>query len=345
VINQGFNYLRRLPSRAPYAVTKFTSPLVKSLLDQWLKEGRFDIAICDFLAASLNFPNRPGIPTVLFQHNVESILWNRQSRHEPNIIKRLVFKLEAAKMARYERATVARFHHVIAVSDNDRDEMSKMAEPSRISVVPTGVDLNQYSAAAGESAIEPLVIFVGSMDWEANIDGVDYFCREIWPAVRARVPASRLRIVGRNPHARVKRLADDFVEVTGTVPSVMEHLREAAVIVVPLRIGGGTRLKIYEAMAMGKAVVSTTIGAEGLDVTDERDILLEDTAEGFADSVIRLLKDTELRRSIESAAAQQAARYDWSRIAERFEEVLERVLVTTKEVDSAKSGVAQANAL
>ena len=321
------DYARRLVSPAPYAVTKFTSRDVQSKVASLLEEQRFDVAVCDFLAASLNFPRVLETPTVLFQHNVESSLWSRQARHEPNSFKRAAFKLEAAKMSRYERAAVARFHHVIAVSDGDRELMSAMTDASRISVVPTGVDLTQFRTAGGNNATEPLVIFVGSMDWEANIDAMDYFCREIWPAIRTAVPTARLRIVGRNPHPRVKRLAGDSIEVTGTVASVIEHYREAAVNIVPLRVGGGTRLKIYEAMAAGKATVSTSIGAEGLDVNDGRDILIADSSETFAESVISLLTDTSKRERVEQAASEQAARYDWSVITEGFEDVLEAVAV------------------
>jgi glycosyltransferase involved in cell wall biosynthesis len=222
--------------------------------------------------------------------------------------------------------------------------MSAMTSASRISVVPTGVDLKQFQAAAGQGATEKLVIFVGSMDWEANIDGVDYFCREIWPSVVARVPGAKLRIVGRNPHPRVRGWASDSIEITGTVASVVEHYRQAAVNVVPLRIGGGTRLKIYEAMAMAKATVSTTIGAEGLDVNDGRDIMLADTATGFADAVVRLLEDGVVRGQIEAAAARQAARYDWPAVVDRFEEVLAGVAGRGKAVGGARPVVAEANA-
>ena len=333
ILRQALDYALNIPSPAPYAVTKFTSSKVKRLLKGWLAERReaglpFDVAVCDFLSASLNFPSALHTPTVLFQHNVESILWQRQSLHEPDLFKRTAFKLEAAKMTRYERAAVGRFHHVIAVSEHDRQLMSEMTDPSRISVVPTGVDLQKYRP--GPSATAPLVIFTGSMDWEANIDGCDYFCREVWPSVRERVPGVHLRIVGRNPHPRVKKLAGEDIEVTGTVPSVTEHLREAAVVVVPLRIGGGTRLKIYEAMAMGKAVVSTSIGAEGLDVNHKSDILIADEAGEFARSVITLLTDEQLRQRIEGEAARQAAAYDWPVIADRFEEVLARVRVSAE---------------
>jgi glycosyltransferase involved in cell wall biosynthesis len=302
---------------------------------------RFDVAVCDFLAASLNFPRSSGTPTLLFQHNVESALWERQARHEANLLRRLAYKIEAAKMARYEATAVRAFDHIIAVSRHDRDLMSAMTDPSRISVVPTGVDLEQYRKATETSGqrsevrgqtgndsgheARPLVVFTGSMDWDANIDGAEYFCREVWPLVLSAAPASRFRIVGRDPDLRVTRLASDSVEVTGTVPSIIEHLREAAAVVVPLRIGGGTRLKIYEAMAMGKAVVSTTIGAEGLDVNHGEDILLEDSPEAFARSLIRLLRDPDQRQQIETAAARQASKFDWPVVTRQFEEVLVRV--------------------
>jgi glycosyltransferase involved in cell wall biosynthesis len=140
--------------------------------------------------------------------------------------------------------------------------------------------------------------------------------------VLSQAPNARFRIVGRDPHARVKKLASHSVEVTGTVPSIVDHLREAAVFVVPLRMGGGTRLKIYEGMAMGKATVSTSVGAEGLDVQHGRDILLEDNPAGFAKAIVTLLGDANVRRRYEAAAAATARKYDWSVIAETFVEVL-----------------------
>jgi glycosyltransferase involved in cell wall biosynthesis len=315
-------YLRKLPSPAPFAVTKHTAAAVKRHVSEWLQARRFDVAICDFLAASLNFPRQSATPTVLFQHNVESSLWQRQAQYDPNLVKRMVFKLEAAKMTRYENQTVARFDHVIAVSEVDKALMSAMTDPARISVVPTGVDVEQYQQAAGPSVTEPRVLFLGSMDWEANIDGVDYFCREIWPQIKTAVPDAKFSIVGRNPPPRIQRLASEDIEVTGWVASTIEPLRAAAAFVVPLRIGGGTRLKIYEAMAMRKAVVSTSIGAEGLDVKHGRDILLADEPADFAQQVIELLRNHSFRVAFEQAASETAARYNWPDITKRFEESL-----------------------
>src|SRR5208282_6305451 len=172
------------------------------------------------------------------------------------------------------------------------------------------------------STAPPRVVFTGSMDWEPNVDAVEYFCSQIWPRIREEFPDAIFQIVGRNPFAKVRRLASESVEVTGTVPSVAEYLEKASVVVVPLRIGGGTRLKIFEAMAMGKALVSTSIGAEGLDVLHGRDLLLADNPDRFANAVLDLLRDPVLRRRYEQAAAIQAQRYDWSRIAEGFAGVL-----------------------
>jgi glycosyltransferase involved in cell wall biosynthesis len=320
------DYLRHVTWRAPYAVSGFTDPQVHKLLQEWIPQRRFDVAVCDFLSSTLNFPRDLATPTALFQHNVESVLWKRKADVEPRWIDRAVFKLESAKMLRFEPEQVRRFHHVIAVSETDRHAMSEMVDPSHISVVPTGVDLGKYRYDPALRPAGSLVVFTGSMDWQPNIDGVEFFCSEIWPLVLQKIPQARFRIVGRDPHPRVKKLASNSVEVTGTVPSIIDHLREAAAIVVPLRIGGGTRIKIYEGMAMGKATVSTTVGAEGLDVQHGRDILLEDSPAGFAEAIVTLLQDEDVRRRIEAGAAATAHKYDWSVITERFVEVLQKTI-------------------
>lgn len=343
LVGQVLDYARHLRLRAPYAVGKYTAPEVQRILDAWMNERRFDVALCDFLSASLNFPQELTVPTVLFQHNVESVLWRRQAEFEANWLKGIVFRLEAAKMARYESSALRRFHHIVAVSEEDRKQMMRFIDGSRISVVPTGVDVGQYRPATESNAERPLVVFTGSMDWEANIDGVEFFCHEIWPAVHAELPEARFHIVGRDPHRRVRKLASGSVEVTGRVPSVIAHLKEAAVFVVPLRIGGGTRLKIYEAMAMGKAVVSTSVGAEGLDVHDGEDILLADDAKTFADCLIRLLVDPQLRQRLGTAATQVAAQHDWPSVAGRFADVLERVVRRAPALHEASAVEASGN--
>jgi len=323
---RGLDYLFRFPGGAPYAVARFASHGVRQGLGRWYSERAADVAVCDFLDAAVNFPEKLTVPTVLFQHNVESEIWRRHAETEANPARRLMYRVEFARMLRYEQRIVRKFDHVIAVSGHDSDLMGRWVPASHLTVVPTGVDLQKFRPDSSASAKEPLIMFIGAMDWEPNIDALEYFSSEIWPAIRAKVPEARLRIVGRNPDRRVQRLASDAMAVTGEVPSVVEHLREAAVVVVPLRIGGGTRLKIYEAMAMGKAVVSTSIGAEGLEVRHGRDLVIADTPTGFADAVVRLLQDRELRRRYEQAAADLASRHDWSAVGGKFMQTLTAVV-------------------
>jgi len=337
-IRRYLDYLLRLSEPAPYAVSRFTSPEVRRTILEWMRPDRCDVAICDFLASTLNFPRDLAVPTVLFQHNVETVLWKRRAQFAAKWTDRVISKIEYEKMARFERMQVRRFHHIFAVSEQDRRAMSGMVDPLRISVIPTGVDLGKYRYNPEARPVAGLVVFTGSMDWEPNIDGVEYFCKEIWPHILARIPEARFRIVGRDPHPRVRQLISASVEVTGTVPSIVDHLREAAVLVVPLRMGGGTRIKIYEGMAMGKATVSTSVGAEGLDVRHEHDIFLADDPQRFAAYVVRLLQDEEFRRKSEAAAATTMRHYDWSVIAERFAQELEKVIRETAVTNTISVG-------
>ena len=326
-VSRGMDYLCRLPGAAPYAVSRFGSSKVRERLQSCLSERGPDVAVVDFLDAAVNFPSDRSVPTVLFQHNVESEIWRRHASNGAGGIKKLLYRLEYSKMWRYEKSALARFDHVIAVSEHDRQLMSAWTSPERITVVPTGVDTEFFCPDPNKAGKEkPLALFVGAMDWEPNVDAVKYFCSEIWPLVLAKVPEARFRIVGRNPDRRVKALEGSSVAVTGRVPSVLDHLREAAVVVVPLRIGGGTRIKIYEAMGAGKAVVSTTVGAEGLDVHHGRDIVLSDEPRNFADSVVNLLQDVTSRVQFGNAAAELAGQYGWPVIAAKFEQILEQVV-------------------
>jgi glycosyltransferase involved in cell wall biosynthesis len=231
-------------------------------------------------------------------------------------------------MLRFERQTLARFDLVLAVSDADKQTFTRLypgALRSAVHVIPTGVD-TAYFAPDPERQVRPShMVFTGSMDWLPNEDGMVYFVRHILPHIRQAEPDATLSIVGRTPTPTVRRLGDERgVEVTGRVDDVRPHIATAAVFIVPLRIGGGTRLKIFEAMAMGKAVVSTTVGAEGLPVSHARNIAIADEPARFAHAVVRLMRDADARRRMEDEARKLVVeRYDWSAVAEDFEQALE----------------------
>lgn len=267
-------------------------------------------------------------PAVLFTHNVEAEIWRRHAETAANPIARRLLATQWRRMLRFERGALARFDLVLTVSEADSMTFSRLYgnAASAYHVVPTGVDTEYFAPIAADTSNTgtPDLVFTGSMDWLPNEDAMIFFVREILPQIREIEPAVTLSIVGRAPTPAVTRLAEQRgITVTGRVDDVRPHVGAASVYVVPLRIGGGTRLKIFEAMAMGKAVVSTTVGAEGLPVTNGRDIVIADTPADFADAVVSLLSDREKRQRLERAARRLVVeRYDWSAVARELEAAL-----------------------
>jgi sugar transferase (PEP-CTERM/EpsH1 system associated) len=315
----------------PYAVGKYRSRAFRRTVARLIAAERLDVIVCDFLPPAVNLPRHLPCPTVLFTHNVEAEIWRRHAETKSGPIARRLYRSQHRRMLRFERRQIASFDGVLAVSDADRATFARLypgAARRPIHVIPTGVDTEFFRPLADpQSAVRnPQLVFTGSMDWLPNEDAMRYFCREILPIVRAEEPDVRLSIVGRAPTPAVRRLAADHadcVRVTGRVDDVRPFVRDAAVYIVPLRIGGGTRLKIFEAMSMGKAIVSTTVGAEGLPVTGGEHLLLADEPRAFARDVVRLIRDGERRRALEAAArALVVARYDWSAVAVALENAL-----------------------
>ena len=311
---------------APYAVAKYRSAAYRAKLTDLLARERFDAIVCDFLPPVVNLPAQLPCPSIVFTHNVEAEIWRRHAEQATNPLSRQLLTQQWRRMLRFEAAALARFDLVLAVSEADGRTFERLypgnlAAP--VHVVQTGVDTEYFVPAAAPPSPTHMV-FTGSMDWLPNEDGMTYFCREILPRIRQAEPDATLSIIGRAPTPAVRKLAEiSGVEVTGRVDDVRPHIARGAVYVVPLRIGGGTRLKIFEAMSMAKAVVSTAVGAEGLPVTSGRDIEIADEPARFAHAVVRLMRDTEARRTIEAAArALVVERYDWSTVANDFEDAL-----------------------
>ena len=315
-----------LLDRLPYAAAKYRSSAYRALVRQTLAATPFDLIVCDFLVPAVNMPDRLPCPAVLFTHNVEAEIWRRHYEGRTGRISRLLYRQQWQRMLRFERRTIARFDRVLAVSDVDAQTLQRLY-PSALAAPPitvaTGVDTTYFAPAPGDPGPKHLV-FTGSMDWIPNEDAMTHFCRDILPRIRAEEPQATVSIVGRAPTPAVARLAEiDGVEVTGRVEDVRAHVSRGSVYVVPIRIGGGTRLKIFEAMAMAKAVVSTTIGAEGLPVTPDRDIVIADDPAAFAAAVVSLLRDGGRRRALEQAARDLVVtRYDWAAVGGQIEQAL-----------------------
>ncbi len=310
-----------LVSSMPLSLSRYCSPAMRDQIAVLLKQTPFDVTVCDFVFPAPNFADMRNV--VLFQHNVETLIWRRHVEEVSDPLRKAYFGVQADRMFNWEKRMCQAAEKVIAVSRQDADLMRSMFGVDAASVA-TGVDVSYFRRPADSPRTTDLM-FVGSMDWLPNSDGVNYFVREVLPLIWRRKPDCTLAVVGRAPSPAIEALArdDSRIQVTGTVPDVRPWLWGASVSVVPLRIGGGTRLKIYESMAAGTAVVSTSIGAEGLDVSHPGNIRLADSAQAFADECLALLQDAEQRRSLSTEALHLVtSRFSWDAITDEFEKLL-----------------------
>jgi glycosyltransferase involved in cell wall biosynthesis len=313
-----------LVRKTPVAVARFHPPGMRAFLDELIRRERFDRAVVDHLAPTSYFPVLD--QAVFFQHNVETVIWRRRALHSSNAVSRWYNGVQARRMYEYERRVSRAAGRIVAVSETDAEEMRKLFDVQQISVIPTGVNLEYFGPPEQPPAAQTDLVFVGSMDWMPNVDGVLWFAREVLPIIRRRQRQCSVTIVGRLPPAEIVRLAetDPHIRVTGTVPDVRPYLWEAKLSIVPLRIGGGTRLKIYESMAARAPVVSTTIGAEGLSVHPPEDIRIGDSAEEFAECCLEMLEDGGVRGRMADAAWEMvAANYSWGQVARCFDRILD----------------------
>ena len=312
--------VRSWASPLPVDLQKWKSSQLGRAVRGALRGGGVDVCVADFMFAAVNVPLAGPVPVVLFTHNVEYMIWKRLRDVERRWWKRLLLDLEWRKMRRYEAHACAAARMTLTVSDADSRLLAEAAPAARLRAIPTGVDTRYFMPSVTSSDARRLV-FTGSMDWFPNEDGVLYFIDAILPLVRAAVPGTELTVVGRNPSAHLRSVAGRHgVQVTGTVDDVRPWVADAAVYVVPLRVGGGTRIKIFEALAMGKAVVSTSIGAEGLPLVPGRHFLNADGPDAFARSVVTLLGDPALRARLGAAGRELVERqFSWEHVAQDFE--------------------------
>ncbi|MCA1634415.1 MAG: glycosyltransferase family 4 protein [Acidobacteria bacterium] len=320
-------------SPLPYFMKKYKSAQMRREIERLDGSESFDVLICDFLQPSVNVPASIRAAAVLFQHNVEAIIWKRHYEVQTNPLKKAYLYGQLCKSFAYERAACRRFDHVVAVSTEDRDLMRREYQLEAVTDVPTGVD-TEYFRPSGNVRREPhSLVFTGSMDWLPNEDAIQFFAKQIMPLVKQAVPDATLTVVGRNPYPSLLELSkrDSSIIVTGRVEDVRPFMESAAAYVVPIRVGGGTRLKIYEAMAMQMPIISTTIGAEGLLLSDGAELLLADTPEAFARAVARVITDPNLALKLGTrAAATVRTKFSWEKAAAVFGEVCEHTLAASR---------------
>lgn len=321
-----FGLFSNLFSPYPYSVDKHYSQEFQSALDVLTSEEKWDLLQCEWTPYMRFVSPKVKCPTLVATHNVECQIWDRRAEHGGNPLAASFFRNQAAKMRRFEIDAVKRADAVTAVTAADAETMRQWGARN-VTIIPNGADLESYNPAP-ENEEPDQILSVSSLDWFPNQDALEYFAGAILPEIIRTNPKAVLTIVGRRPaEAFLEKLQNiPGVKFLGEVPDVRPYLESASVVIVPLRIGGGSRLKILEALAAGKAVVSTTIGAEGLELTNGKDLVIADEPRTFAMAVLELLKNPAKRRALgESGRQTVIAKYDWNEITQRLEEVWRRV--------------------
>lgn len=313
--------------KTPLPVLNYTTDSMKQTLRKLVSEHDFEIVQVESIHLMAYLPilrqarRRPVV--VCDWHNIESELMQRYSEREPGFLRRTYATKTARLISEFEARALREFDAHVTVSERDAERLRHINPEARVFVIENGVDTAFYSdqeVGISKQSHPQRIVFVGSMDYHANIDGAVSFARNVWPAVREQRPGLTFTIVGKDPSAEVRELAQlPGIEVTGTVADVRPFYREAIAAVVPLNVGGGSRLKILEAMAAGVPVVSTTLGAEGLEVRPDENILIADTNQELARAILGLTEN-EVRRTELSTAGRALVtnRYDWASLGDEL---------------------------
>lgn len=311
----------------PFSVLAHTSLAFRRATGQILEAGNIDLVHIDTIGLAPCRKLARDIPCVLTHHNIESRLMERRSEVEVGTFRKYYVGLQARRLRAYEAEQSPLFDMNLMMSPNDEADLLRIAPGVATAIIPNGVDIDYFTPATEDH--EVAAIYTGGMNMYANKDAVLYFLRDIWPAVLRRHPAAKFYAVGQDPPRELHEIArhDSSVVVTGFVDDVRPYVRKAAVYVVPLRVGGGTRLKVLDALAQGKAIVSTSVGCEGIGVTHGQNIYIEDDPMQFAGRINALFDDGESRRTLGMAARELAvSNYGWTAIGADLQRVYEDVV-------------------
>ncbi len=314
-------------SPLPFVAQKYDVPRMRQKIREVIGKHKIDLVHVDLLPLAVYVNEFKEIPKIIVNHNVESMRLLRWMQSEKNPVKKTFLRAQWLKLRSFERHALNQFDHGVAVSELDKEILVQMGVKIPLSVVPNGTD-TRFFKPMGRKIIEDSVVWIGHMDVHTNRDAVLYFWREIYPLLRKKYPPVRITFVGTAPPKEIADASRNSgqVQVTGFVDDVRPYIDEAAVMIVPIRIGSGTRLKILDAMAMGKAIVSTSVGCEGLNVAHGKNISIADSAEDLTERIIELMMDPEKRSAIEKGALQLAKAYDWNLITDKQETVYQRVM-------------------
>ncbi len=308
-----------LADSTPFCVWQYNSRALQRRLREWVTEKPFDVAHMTYTPMAQYTEDLEHLPRVLALVDCMSHLFASNALAARSPFAKIYWRAQARKMRAYERAALSTVHQAVVVTPADRDTLPAANCP--VQVIPCGVDAD-YFAPQPDLEKGPSVLFRGILSFPPNVDAARYFYYEIFPAIRRAIPSTRLILAGRDPAPLLRRLAatDPGVTLTGSLPDLRPAMAQANVHVCPMRIGSGVKIKVLEAMAMEKTVVTTSLGLSGIAAVPGRDLLLADDPDTFAEAVIRLLRDSGLRRRIGSGARTFVVReHNWAVVAERYE--------------------------
>lgn len=304
--------------KIPFVVTRYRSKELSSELGQLVSRLNPSLLHLDMLPLA-DYRNQAGkSPIVINNHNVESLLLKRRATATGNILEKIFFWIQARKLSIFERNACNDVNKVLVCSAQDKKVLQILAPKANIVVIPNGVD-SQYFVNQSDKVDTNQLVFVGGMGWYPNKDGIDYFCKEILPLVREHNPNIKLVVVGKTNGVKKNRIHQDEAEYVGFVEDFRPVVAEAGIYIIPLRVGSGTRLKALEAMSMSKAIVSTSIGIEGIEVESGNHLIIADSPTEMADAIIQLISDKERIKELgKSCRKLVEERYDWGPIGDRL---------------------------
>ena len=318
-----------LLSPLPYSVSTHASPPLAAAVRELAATNHIDVWQCEWTPYAQVLRDGLGariaaVPWVVMAHNVESLIWERYAETETNAVKRWYVRRQWQKFERFEAWAYAAATLTVAVSKDDAALMRQRFDVPEVEVVDNGVDTAFFTPQRDAERDPARLLFLGSLDWRPNLDAVQLLLNDIFPAVRARVPWATLSLVGRRPPDWLEARAAEVpgVRLFADVPDVRPFLATCGMLVVPLRIGGGSRLKILEALATATPVISTRVGAEGLNLTPGRDLIVTNGPEPMADAIVDGIRGYEkLRDTAEDGRRRVLAQYDWGPLADKLDDV------------------------
>jgi hypothetical protein len=317
--------LARVAAPAPRSVDYFVTQSSLMTAARLLSDNAYAALLADEICMTPYAELLPEVPRIVLRQKVDYLHHYEMARSRPWGTEKLLDWIEARKLREYERRKMPLYEAAVVCSEQDAAVVQTEAPQSELLVIPNGADLTEF-VPSGVQGGPPILLYVGSMYYYPNVDAVKYFFDHIWKAIRELIPEVQLRVVGHSPPPEIRSLGRvSGITVTGSVPDVRPYYAEATVLIVPLRLGGGTRLKIVEAMAMGVPVVSTSVGAEGLDTHPGEDILIADDAVSFTKQTVRLLQNPQLRHRIATGGRLLAKRYDWLTLAQPLVGLVEQL--------------------